>query len=172
MESKFKINIGTQLGNEDRKHNCARLSPFGVTINPNISTTPDTPRHLEVQNKLMECCNELFGTEDAFKQNIVFLVPGDEWNDETIADMENNVTVEYGRKKWHIQAAFHITHCSKIKLDKAHMVDHVARKFNKPSSTVHCHIETKYKAQSPDEAAIAKARAYPLKNRANLINPH
>lgn len=164
---KNKININSQLGNEkDHSHS---ISPFGITINPNISTHPTDSKHKEVHDKLMECCKELFNDEISFKSLIVYkdhklmdLNKLEAWNKAKCDLQTANITVEYGsQNKLHIQAAIHIKHNSLIMLDKNKMVEAVANKLDIPPKSIYCHIQTVYGHKKTD---IEKAADYPLKN--------
>lgn len=162
------VNIGSQKGNEqDHTH---VLSPFGITINPNISSHPTDIHYKVINDKLLEVCEELFNNEKTFKSLIVYKDPKyskldklDAWTKAKCEIQTANVSVEYGaQNKLHIQAAVHIKHNSIIMLDKNKMVKAVADKLQIPVANIYCHIQTVY---GPRKTPIEKAALYPLKNR-------
>lgn len=156
----FTSDIGTQLGNEDKSKTKQRESIFSLTVNPNISTTPDTPEHKLIHDKLLNVAREMFGTEENFKQYIKFNIPGHTYDTHIIDVKENHVTIEYGKlKKWHIQASFDITHKSNIHLDRIKILKKVASNMNISESNIHIDITT------PKKDDKTKMLEYPLKNR-------
>lgn len=153
------ITIGTQKGRE-KKHAKLRYSPFGITINPNISTSEGTEMHEAIHDVLEYVAEMLFGSLDAIKKTISIIARDGSWDD--VANIDDvNVTLEYGTQgKWHIQVFLGVHHNTMLRINIPYLRKVTAAAFEIPQSTVHVNVNTNY-----GQDMTANARAYSLKDR-------
>ena len=154
-----RITIGTQKGKE-KTHDKLHYSPFGITINPNITTGDGTPMNDVVHDVLEYVAGELFGSVDAIKKIVKIIARDGSWND-IIAIDDINPTLEYGKQgRWHIQVFLGLHHKTMVRLDIPYMRKVVSDAFQVPATSIHINVETNY-----GRDVFANARTYPLKDR-------
>lgn len=163
MPIKFDSDIGSQLGAEN-KLKINKKSVFSLTINPNISSTPNTVFHNQLHNKMLNITKVIFGNMDNFSQIIKFRDPKHEWNDKYIKSVDLVPTVEYGRlKKWHLNASISIEHQSNIQLDRDKLIELYSDALNIDKDAIHIDIRVLGVAKNDEE----RLKKYVLQNRIN-----
>lgn len=171
MESSFKSNIVSQLGNEDGSHSKPskrlNISEFIVTLGPNIPTkvdySPDS-KHVQVERMLRELADDICGSEEKFKKIVRFRKEGHSYTKEFIPDDPKgrednprvNVGIEYGKrnKRFHLQMGIIIKHYSNLHLDRELLVSMCAKKFNIRPESVHIFIKPSYNEKKNDDAIL------------------
>ena len=111
----IKVKVKIQNLEKTIKNIKPKQSNFLLTLNTNMQYEKDD-KHLNADIEIFDgCINELLNNVDQY----IKLPETDEWNEDTIKDVNIDYTIERGTKKGqlHIHIMFKIKHFTKIQLN-------------------------------------------------------
>lgn len=124
--------LGIQVDNEGpRRRQETKHSGFLITMNTNYLPKSELDGG-EVAERLRSTVRSMLSNE-GLEQIVEFLVPGHEFDGETIKNVEGRFVVEKGRQpkggRIHSHASLNITHTSKIRLSRPAIQEYLKRGF-------------------------------------------